>query len=82
MNEGDLSELCLLGHQESQLKSLGSHDVDGAYSFPTYISHLLEMESMDFILKYKEKYWEPLEKLYHESWETWRARKVNNADMG
>ncbi len=73
--EENLSGLCALGHSKRRLQSLGQRDENGQYSFPTYISHLLEIESIDFVRTYKKKYWAPLEKAYQDSWGLWRSRR-------
>ena len=75
VNEKDLADLCALGHSKRRLQRLGQHDEDGQYSFPTYISHLLEIESIDFVRTYKKRYWTPLEKAYQDSWELWRSMR-------
>ena len=75
VNEGDLSNLCGLGHKKTRLQKLGKRDEDGMYSFPTYISHLLEIENIDYIRKYVKKYWEPLEYMHQASWKVWREQK-------
>lgn len=31
------------------------------YSYPAYVSHLLESESIDFVRMYRKKYWGPFE---------------------
>ena len=71
----DLDDLCALGHKRRRLQYLGKKEPDGKkYAFPTYVCHLLELESIDFIHKYRKKYWNPLEKQYIESCEAWRSR--------
>lgn len=72
MVSDDLDDLCALGHKRRRLQHLGKRDPHtGIYDFPTYICHLLELENIDFILKYRKKYWEPLETLYVESDHAW-----------
>lgn len=72
----DLDELCSLGHKRRRLQYLGRKNADdGTYAFPTYICHLLELESIDFIQKYRKRYWRPLEKLYFEDWKNWRNQR-------
>lgn len=75
VNEGDLSDLCALGHPRERLQELGECDESEEYTLPAHISHLLEMESTDFVFAYQKKYWEPLEKTYQDSWERLRRRK-------
>lgn len=68
----DIDELCALGHRRRRLQHLGKRDpYTGAYDFPTYICHLLELENIDFILKYRKKYWRPLETMYLEDRRAW-----------
>lgn len=71
----ELNVLCTLGHERTCLQSLGNQEDAGNYSFPTYISHLLELESVSFVQKYAEKYWKPLEDLHKKSWDIWRANR-------
>jgi len=73
VNEEDLAGLCALGHSRRRLQRLGQREEDGQYSFPTYISHLLEIESIDFVRAYRKKYWVPLEKAYQDNWDQWRS---------
>lgn len=74
--QDNLDELCALGHNRRRLQYLGTKDPDnGMYAFPTYICHLLELENIDFIQKYRRKYWYPFEKLYVEDLKAWRIHK-------
>ena len=75
VNEKDLKTLCAIGHKKCRLQRLGRRDDGGEYSFPTYISHLLELENIDFIRKYHKKYWKPLENLYKLSLSDWRESR-------
>ena len=75
VNEKDLKALCSIGHKKSRLQRLGQRDDEGEYSFPTYISHLLETETIDFVRKYHKKYWKPLENIYKLSWSDWRESR-------
>lgn len=68
----DIDDLCGLGHKRRRVQLLGQRDpYTGIYYFPTYICHLLEVESIDFILKYRKKYWRPLEAMYFEDHRAW-----------
>lgn len=60
----NLDELCALGHNRRRLQYLGKKESDGMYIFPTYICHLLELENIDFIQKYRRKYWYPFLKIW------------------
>lgn len=75
VNEGDLEDLCALGHPKERLQELGECDEDKKYTLPTHISHLLEMESIDFVCTYQEKYWASLKKACQDSWKLWRRRE-------
>lgn len=71
----DVDTLCVLGHKKECLMSLGNPESPRNFTFPTYISHLIEFESTSFVQKCAEKYWRPLESLYNENWSAWRKRK-------
>lgn len=72
----DLNELCALGHKRRRLQYLGKRDSStGKYDFPTYICQLLELENIDFILKYRKKYWKPLEITYFEDRRAWLKQR-------
>lgn len=53
-----------LGHNVRRLHFLGERESKDSYMFPMYICHLLELESIDFIRKYKMLYWQPLKDMY------------------
>lgn len=55
-----------LGHNIRRLHFLGERESKDSYVFPMYICHLLELESIDFIRKYKKLYWQPLEDMYYK----------------
>ena len=75
--EKDIDAICELGHSKRRLIRLGHKDDSGFYSFPSYISQLIEIESIDFIRYYSKKYWNPLEKKYNYAMEQYRSQKVN-----
>lgn len=66
--EEDIDDLCELGHKKRRLQILGQREGEDRYSYQTYVSHMLEIESIDFIRMYRKKYWVPLERQYQESW--------------
>ncbi|HAY73727.1 MAG TPA: hypothetical protein DCY31_07825 [Ruminococcaceae bacterium] len=71
--EENINDLCELGHKKRRLQILGQREGEDRYSYQTYVSHMLEIESIDFIRIYRKEYWLPLEKQYQESWKTWRG---------
>lgn len=76
----DVNDLCALGHKRRRLQRLGEKEGANEYSFPTYVSHLLELEDIDFIRRYRKKYWSPLERMYMDSRFAWRNH--NKAKAG
>lgn len=72
----DLEDLCKIGHKRRRLQYLGTREEDGRYNYPTYVAHLLEIESIDFIRKYKKEYWMPLERIYQEDWLNYQEQKI------
>ena len=71
--EENINDLCERGHKKRRLQILGQREGEDRYSYQTYVSHMLEIESIDFIRMYRKEYWLPLEKQYQESWKTWRG---------
>ena len=56
------NNLYRLGHKKRRLKMLGQKgEENDKYSYPAYVSHLLESESIDFVRMYRKKYWGPFE---------------------
>lgn len=75
--EEDINDLCRLGHKKRRLQMLGQKGEEkDKYSYPAYVSHLLEIESIDFVRMYRKKYWVALEQQYLESRKLWSESRI------
>lgn len=64
-----VSKLDSTGHTIEELKKFEflPNDDPNTIQLPTYISHLLDLENIDCILQYNEKYWVPLKNRFQET---------------